>query len=459
MVDKNRRASSGRSSDTDSSAPAYGDASAERRPFWWQADSDRISRHQEPDDDEAPGGWAGEPADEQGSGAGPDPQQVPFASTAQTVSSLPAVSLQNVAPVSAVLLTFVPVDPNAPVPTPATELPAGTYTQEADSVSLAPSVSAFDENQNPNANWAAAGSDQISFSEFVERLSLTSATNMYEPLRTEQQLQLNAARAAQPSPPAASPGITLEQLFPRFPRSARGDFETASTRSGQQQLRARLQPTSYSVQNSPASDSRFVRPPPGQLQQMRFSSLQSVTPAGASAGGAATPTLGSLRASLEHLRVDPAQLATGVPLVRVSLSSTHSSTSSSLNIAGIGPEPTHFAAATPPAAPTQNHEAAAVAARHSPVPQTPWTPAPSIAERPESSLNNLNELPEGVAYVPIFPYYMQTEQFKYASIFSHSASHPIPPLTFCLCLESKLNSASSTYCTSTRTVYLQCTYV
>ena len=413
MVDKNRRLSSGRSSETDSSVPSDGYASDVRRPLWQT--NEQTSATQEEVEEEAPGGWAGEPSSEQERTVASGPQQNPYATSAATVSSLPAVTLPNVVPVSAVLLTFVPVDQSAPA---ATELPAATRATQPDSVSLVPSV--LDENHNQNSNWGAAASDQLSLNEFLDRISLTSASNMYEPLRSEQQLQLSSAPVTQTPPPTASQSLTLEQLFHQHPNLARGGFETTSTRS--QQFRAAPQlsvhSSSYSVQSSPATASRFARfPQQAELQQMRFSSLQSFQPAGASVSGAATLTLGSLRASLQHLNVDAAQLATGVSLVRVPLSSTHSSTSSSLNLAGTGPEFAPVAGPSPDV-PINNQEAFAAPA-HSPLPQMRWTLAPNIAaEGSEPSFNNLNE---GVAYVPIFPYYMQTEQFKYGSIFNPGA--------------------------------------
>ena len=413
--------SSNRSSETDSSVPSDGYASDARRPFW-QTNEQTAASHEEVEE-EAPGGWAGEPSSEQEHTVASGPQQSPYAASAVTVSSLPAVALPNVVPVSAVLLTFVPVEQSAPAAT-------DTRALQPDSVSLAPSV--LDENHNQNSNWGAA-SDQLSLNEYLDGISLTSASNMFEPLRSEQQLQLSSAPATQTPPPAASQPLTLEQLFHQHPNLARGGFETTSTRS--QQFRAAphlsVHSSSYSVQSSPATASRFARfPQQAELQQMRFSSLQSFGPAGASVGGTATPTLGSLRSSLQHLNVDAAQLATGVSLMRVPLSSTHSSTSSSLNLAGAGPESVPVAGSSP-AAHINNHEALAAPA-YSPPHQLRWTPAQNITvEGPEPNLNNLNE---GVAYVPIFPYYMQTEQFKYGSIFNPGASyvsHWLESLTMC----------------------------
>lgn len=399
MVDKNRRVSSGVSSEADSNANSNFE-STDLRPFWQRAADEAAAK--EDSEEEAPGGWAGEPEEEQG------PQTRPAPSGAATISSLPAVSLPAVVPFSAVFLTYVPVDPNAPAPSASEET-----AQSCDSVSLAPSV--WDENQNPVSNWGT-GSDQVSVNDFSERISLGSASNasFYEPLRTQLQQQLDAAQATQLPrwTAAAAQPLSLQQLFNQHPQLERGGFETTSTRS--QQFRApphlNHQQSNYSVQSSPAAASRFERlaPPEGQPQPMRFASLQSIA-----ARGAATPTLGSLRASLGHLNMDPAHLATGVSLVRVPLSSTYSSTSSSLNLAGAGPVAGHFPA------PIQNHATNG----HSPVPQMRGTPVANIAETRDPALNNLNLPSEGVAYMPIFPYYMQNDQFKNASIFSPGTSY------------------------------------
>ena len=276
------------------------------------------------------GGRGGGPAQhdaERGAHSAGGPPQEPERPAPATVASLPAVTLAERLPVSALLLTFVPVDPNAPAATGAATATAqrGRTRCRSRPRCSTRTITRTRMGQMP---------DGLSLNEFFDRISLASASNTYEPLRADQQLQLTRLPQRRRRPSRRSRSLS-RNCSVNTRNLARGGFETTSTRS--QQFRA----APHARAHASPSASRTVPPPRAGSRaspSSRSRCASRVCRAWARRrwrrGGGGHPDARQPARESRAPHVDPAQLATGVSLVRVPLSSPHSSTSSSLNLAG-----------------------------------------------------------------------------------------------------------------------------